>query len=68
MSRTAIPAGAGPKGMKIARARMLATDVVSEENVIRKRRKLIVIGSRGGTRSQKSMGKRNFQCCRKATR
>jgi hypothetical protein len=54
--------------MKIGRARMLATDVVSEENVIKKRRKLIVIGSRGGTRSQKSMGKRNFQCCRKATR
>ncbi len=35
------------KGMKISGARMLATDVVTEEDMIGKRRKLIVIGSRG---------------------
>jgi hypothetical protein len=35
------------KGMKIAGVRMLATDVASEEDVIGRRRKLIVIGSRG---------------------
>jgi hypothetical protein len=33
--------------MKISGARMLATDVVTKEDVIRRRRKLIVIGSRG---------------------
>jgi hypothetical protein len=33
--------------MKISGSKMLATDVVTEENVIGKRRKLIVIGSRG---------------------
>ncbi len=33
------------KGMKISGARMLATDVVTEEDVTRRRRKLIVIRS-----------------------
>ncbi len=35
------------KGMKISGERLLATDVVTEEDVIGKRRKLIMIGSRG---------------------
>ncbi len=35
------------KGMKIYGARMLATDVVTEEDINGSRRKLIVVGSRG---------------------
>jgi hypothetical protein len=35
------------KGMKTSEARMLATDMVIEDDIIEIRRKLIMIGSRG---------------------
>jgi hypothetical protein len=35
------------KGMKVSGTRMLAMDVVTEEDVNRRRRKLIVVSSRG---------------------